>query len=245
MLKRIMGRISAAAISVGLYLPIIAGLISPMVWVLAGWYFSWGIFSYIVPFSETWHHLWFMSSPIHPEELRIGISVVFRFSQVLIFCFGIFLLCYGLVSLVKGRARGEGLVTYGPYKWVRHPQHLGILLMLFLLAFPFETSYSRLLNPITRPGDLVSMSSVLFLLILVADIEDYRMSKEFGDAYTQYRQNTPFMLPVRVQLPKSIDFNSLERGRPLRYIVAILIFWGFLVLLSYYSTLFPLTYLYR
>jgi protein-S-isoprenylcysteine O-methyltransferase Ste14 len=238
MLKRIIGRIAAAAISVSLYLPIIAGLISQMVWVLAGWYFSWDLLSYIVPFSDRWGGFF----PIFPDVLQVGISVAFRFSQILIFCFGLFLLCYGLVILVKARASQEGLVTSGPYHWVRHPQHLGILLMLFLLAFPLQTSYSHLLNPVIRPGDLISMSSVLFLLILVADLEDYRLRVKFRDVYNQYQQNTPFILPVRIQLPKSLHFNKLARGRPLRYIVATLFFWGFLVLLSYYFTFVPLIF---
>lgn len=243
MLKRIVGRIATAAISVGLYLPIIAGLISPMVWVLAAWYSSWNLLSYIVPFSDRWRGLWYMFTSGFPEELRIGISVAFRFSQILIFCLGLFLLCYGLVILVKARSRQDGLVTYGPYHWVRHPQHLGILLMLFLLAFPPWTSYSNFFLPVTRPGDLISMSSVLFLLILVADLEDYRLSAVFGDVYDQYRQNTPFILPIRIQFPKSLHVNTLARGRPLRYILITLFFWGWLVLLSYYFTLVPLIFL--
>ena len=238
MLKRIIGRMTAIALSASLYLPIIAGLITPMVWVLPSWYFSWGFFSYIVPFSDRWHGLF----PIFPYELQIRIWVVFRFSQVLIFCFGLFLLCYGLAVLTKARARKEGLVTDGPYSWVRHPQHLGILLMLLLLAFPLETSYSHIFNPVTRPGDLVSMSSVLFLLLLVADLEDYRLGREFGNLYAEYQQSTPFILPVRIQLPKSLSSNTLARGQPLRYIVATLFFWGFLVLLSYSFTFVSLIF---
>ena len=234
MFKRIISKMTAAAISVGLYFPIIAGISSQMVWILIGWYASWGLLSYIVPYSSSWSGFVYMFSPSFPEQLQIGIAVAFRFSQVLAFCFGLFLLCYGLIVLAKARLDKEGLVKHGPYSWVRHPQHLGILLMLFLFAFPLETSYSRLLFPATRPGDLVSMCSVVFLLILVADLEDYWLAKEYGDSYVQYQQNTPFILPVRVQLPKPLHFNSLARGRPLRYIVAILSYWIFLILLSYY-----------
>jgi protein-S-isoprenylcysteine O-methyltransferase Ste14 len=237
--KRIVSRITAAAISISLYIPIIAGILSQMVWILVSWYFSWGFLSYIVPYSAGWAGFVYMFSPTFPEELRIGIAVAFRFSQVLLFCFGLFLLCYGLVTLTKARVHKEGLVTYGPYSWVRHPQHLGILLMLYLLAFPLKTSFSRLLYPATRPGDLMSICSVLFLLILVADLEDYWLSKEFGDSFVKYQQDTPFILPIRLHLPESLHFRALARGRPLRYIAATLFFWAFLVLLSYYFRLVP------
>ncbi|KXH71103.1 MAG: hypothetical protein AM326_12050 [Candidatus Thorarchaeota archaeon SMTZ-45] len=239
MFKRVVSNITAAAISVGLYLPIVAGILTPMVWILASWYFSWELLSYIVPYSNSWTGYVYMFDPSSPGGLETGIAVAFRFSQVLMFCFGLFLLCYGLVTLARARIHKEGLVTYGPYGWVRHPQHLGILLMLYLLAFPLKTSFSRLLLPATRPGDLVSVCSVLFLLILVADLEDYWLSKEFGDSFVQYQQSTPFILPIRLQLPESLHFSALARGRPLRYLVSTLIFWVFLVLLSYYFRLVP------
>ena len=239
MFKRIVSEIASAAISVSLYLPIIAGILTPMVWILVSWYSSWRLLSYIVPYSSSWAGFVYMFNHTFPEGLRIGIAVVFRFSQVLLFCFGLFLLGYGLVTLARARVHKEGLVTYGPYGWVRHPQHLGILLMLYLLAFPLKTSFSDLLNPATRPGDLVSICSVLFLLILVADLEDYWLSKEFGDSFVQYQQDTPFILPIRLHLPESLQFRALARGRPLRYIAAILFFWAFLLLLSSYFRLVP------
>jgi len=231
--KRIISKITAAALSVSLYLPVVTGTVTGMGWVVGGLYFSWSLLQYIVPYSNRWYDFVYVFNR-RPEGLEIGIVVAFRFSQVLMFCLGLFLLCYGLVILVRARVHEEGLITHGPYSWVRHPQHLGILLMLFLLAFPLETSYSTLLYPVTRPGDLISMCSVLFLLFLVADFEDYWLSKEYGDFYLQYQQNTPFILPIRIQLPKSMHINMLKRGQPLRYILATLFFWVFLVLLSYH-----------
>ena len=231
--KRIISKMTAAAMSVGLYFPIIAGILSRMVWILIGWYVSWEVLGYIIPYSNSWSGLLYMFDPSIPEELQIGMAVAFRFLQVLIFCFGLFLLCYGLIVLAKARLDKEGLVKHGPYSWVRHPQHLGILLMLSLFAFPLRTSYSRLFFPVTRPGDLVSMCSILFLLVLVADLEDYWLAKQYGDSYIQYQQNTPFILPVRAKLPALLQFKALARGRPLRYIAIILSFWVFLILLSY------------
>ncbi|KXH76212.1 MAG: hypothetical protein AM326_03245 [Candidatus Thorarchaeota archaeon SMTZ-45] len=242
MSKRIIGRVAAGVASISLYLPIIAGLISPMVWILAAWYFSWDLLSYIVPFSDRWPGIYCLFNAGLSEELRIGVTIAFRFSQILLFCTGLFLLCYGLIKLAKARAGKEGLVTSGPYRWVRHPQHLGILLMLFLLAFPIWSSYSDFLVSVTRAGDMISLSSVLFLLILVADLEDYRVTAEFGVAYEQYRLKTPFLLPIRIQLPNSFHNKALARGKPLRYLLAILFLWIWLVLLSFYFTFVPLIF---
>jgi hypothetical protein len=123
--KRIVSKITAAAISVSLYLPIVAGILTPMVWILVSWYSSWRLLSYIVPYSGSWAGFVYMFNHTFPEGLRIGIAVVFRFSQVLLFCFGIFLLGYGLVTLARSRVHKEGLVTYGPYRWGTTSSTLG------------------------------------------------------------------------------------------------------------------------
>jgi protein-S-isoprenylcysteine O-methyltransferase Ste14 len=237
---RILGRIGAAAASLALYLPIIAGLISPMVWVMAAWYWSWDLLSYVVPFSNLWHGLFGLIPTWVPTELQIEIAVVFRIFQIVLFSIGLYLLCYGLLALVKARARKDGLVTSGPYRWVRHPQHLGIFLMLFFLVSPPSRLYQPFLAVFSRPGDIISMSTVAFLLLLVADFEDHKMSTLYGDSFDQYRKTTPFMLPARIQLPENLRIGCLARGRPLRYLIAALIFWIWLVLLSYYFTLVPL-----
>jgi protein-S-isoprenylcysteine O-methyltransferase Ste14 len=95
-------------------------------------------------------------------------------------------------SFIKeGRATGAPgnppvhLVTTGVYRWVRNPIYLGVVLLLFGIAF-FHGS----------PGMLVV--ALLFLPVIhmvVVRVEEPRTERRFGAAYTRYKQNVPRWLP--------------------------------------------------
>ncbi len=105
-----------------------------------------------------------------------------------------FLLAGGLLALAAVRAlgRGRGLVTRGPYRWIRHPYFLGILLMLV--------------------GAIIAMRSLPALILLYPAVrvtlmrahrEEHNLALRFGDAYVDYRARVPFMLPLRPPLPRT------------------------------------------
>jgi protein-S-isoprenylcysteine O-methyltransferase Ste14 len=104
------------------------------------------------------------------------------------------LLVGGLLALAAVRALGRGreLVTRGPYRWVRHPYFLGILLMLV--------------------GAIVAMRSLPALILLYPTVritaqrarrEEHNLALRFGDAYLAYRERVPFLLPFRPPLPRN------------------------------------------
>ena len=104
------------------------------------------------------------------------------------------LLAGGLLALASVRALGRGheLVTRGPYRWVRHPYFLGILIMLV--------------------GAIVAMRSLPALILLYPAVrvtfmrarrEEHNLRLRFGDAYHKYMENVAFMLPLRPPLPRN------------------------------------------
>ena len=104
-----------------------------------------------------------------------------------------FLLVGGLLALASVRAIGRGreLVTRGPYRWVRHPYFLGILVMLV--------------------GAIVAMRSLPALILLYpalritvvrAHREEHNLVLRFGEAYLAYHERVAFMLPLRPPLPR-------------------------------------------
>ena len=91
------------------------------------------------------------------------------------------------------RARGtpvpimatKKLLTDGPYSLCRNPMALGTFVFYFSIA-ALTSSFI--------PG----LAVFLFALVLVAYvklIEEKEMSLRFGDEYSRYRQNTPFIVP--------------------------------------------------
>jgi protein-S-isoprenylcysteine O-methyltransferase Ste14 len=76
-------------------------------------------------------------------------------------------------------------LTNGPYKYVRNPMILGFSLYLLGLAFLFN-----------KTGAFLSAATVIAIaLVEVKIIEEAELEKRFGDAYRQYKKQTPFIFP--------------------------------------------------
>jgi protein-S-isoprenylcysteine O-methyltransferase Ste14 len=79
---------------------------------------------------------------------------------------------------------GHELIQTGPYRLVRHPIYTGILLTMFGTCF----------------GQGRMLGVVLFLFCLVTlwiklKVEETLMSKQFPEAYPQYRKSTKALVP--------------------------------------------------
>jgi protein-S-isoprenylcysteine O-methyltransferase Ste14 len=208
------GAVQAAA-TIVVYLPVVAGILTPMVWLLPAWYFTWNYAAYIFPFSNLWHGFILL-------DLSPSLSALFSAAGDVIFAFGLVVLVYGVAEMARKRRAGVQLVQTGPYAWVRHPQHLGILLLLL----PFSLGHAVLgLRTIgIRPGDLLSWALMAFVLLAVADYEESALSRKLSGVYDDYASRVRFIVPllprVRVRLPA-----SLGKGRPLRYAAMFGIFY--------------------
>lgn len=242
-MKHLIGRVSALAAGGVIYLPVIAGIITPMLWILPAWYAVWYGLGYIVPFSASWPGLWLPSydpvAGMHNPSIVVAIWLI----SLGTFLPGLALLLYGLGTMVTARVADRGLVTTGPYRWVRHPQHLGIILMLFLPALLRDVILGGIESTLSiRPGDLISVSFVTFLLLVVADLEEMGLQRKFGSEYVEYSTRTPFIVPVRTTLRLNAGHRLLALGRPARYLLAFLTFWTWAAVLSYLCSGLPLLF---
>lgn len=230
--ERLITRFMTAVTSAIVYLPIIAGIITPMVYLLPAWYLSWYAAGIIFPFYEIWHGFWM------PVE-DLGSAYIIWGIEIIVFAIGIGLSGYALREMVIRRKESSGLVTSGPYSWIRHPQHLGILLFLlpFAITFKFRSGFSTGI----RPGDILSWTLMGFLLLAVADWEESRLLKKFGEQYIEYSQNTPFIIPVKASINITLP-SWLQKGKPVRYIVAFAIFWVVISLVLFGFSMVHLIY---
>lgn len=192
-------RAAAVAASVSAYLPIVAGIIEPMIWPLL--YASPLLYHLLYWWWEPMaQHIfpawWLFTSYIAGTRWAKGLAPF-------LIAVGAAMLLGGLAQIVRARARGSGLVTSGLYRHVRHPQHLGIAIMA--LGLLMLNGYG------IRVGDLYAWTLVVFIYVLQADAEEEALEEEFGEAYLGYKSETPYMLPflrpargrVRGMLPKS------------------------------------------
>ncbi|MCK4237680.1 MAG: DUF1295 domain-containing protein [Candidatus Lokiarchaeota archaeon] len=104
---------------------------------------------------------------------------------------------YSLIHLIRNRK--NGLIITGLYKYIRHPQYLGIIIMtLGLTLFCLRTT-----SPISIvPGIMVDYSWIIFiwvaevvLYIMLGKIEDLSLKAKFEGEFLEYAKNVSFMLP--------------------------------------------------
>ena len=88
-------------------------------------------------------------------------------------------------SFVPRADQGTGLVTTGPYRRVRHPIYLGLLLFAMGEALAFGSG----------PGFLVVLSGIVPTLVWRAVAEDRLLGRTFGERYEAYRRRTAMIIP--------------------------------------------------
>jgi protein-S-isoprenylcysteine O-methyltransferase Ste14 len=90
--------------------------------------------------------------------------------------------------------KSRELATRGPYAFVRHPQYLGNC----LLAMGFVLASGRLWA--------IAIWALIFWVFYVPAIrrEDEKLHGRFGEAWTEFHQSTPAILPVRWPCPERI-----------------------------------------
>ena len=81
--------------------------------------------------------------------------------------------------------RSHQLVTYGPYRWIRHPLYAFALLLLFSLAL-LASNWFLLLFP--------CIGFVVFRFIVIPR-EEANLIKVFGEQYEEYRRHTGALIP--------------------------------------------------
>ena len=83
----------------------------------------------------------------------------------------------------KDEGKGQ-LVTTGIYRFIRHPQYTGFLLITFGMLCEWATLPMLLMYPI-----------LVWLYVRLARREEADMREEFGPAYDDYRARTGMFLP--------------------------------------------------
>ena len=201
------------------YLPIIVGILFEMMIPLSLAYSSWAIFN---SWSRRgWVDSWIVIFHFNPS-FRIDVLFIV---EICIFTIGFLLFLYGLVFIVKAKKNRINLIQKGPYKYIRHPQNLGIIIMMFPFAL-----YTPWIHDIgIRIGDILSWTLFCLVMIFCSDFEEIRMKKRLFEEYENYRLRTGFFIPKlrnqKFNHSKDTKVNYLKRYSLLilGYIIFILI----------------------
>lgn len=105
-----------------------------------------------------------------PVTIGMGLVVV-----------GMVVVVWGWVTLYRS---GSHLATGGLYRYVRHPQYVGLILFIVGWLLHWPTVLTLLLFP-----------ALIIAYVRAAQAEERQMYSEVGDDYARYVQTTGFLLP--------------------------------------------------
>jgi protein-S-isoprenylcysteine O-methyltransferase Ste14 len=116
----------------------------------------------------------------YPGIVLIVIGIIVR--QWAIFTLGRFF------TLTIGVQKNQKVVDYGPYRFIRHPSYLGLLIALLGIGFALQ-SWVGVLAIVVISGLAIGYR---------IHIEEKVMVQELGDDYVQYMKRTKRLIPFVV-----------------------------------------------
>jgi protein-S-isoprenylcysteine O-methyltransferase Ste14 len=107
-----------------------------------------------------------------------------------IFIFGILLFTYSVLYLKKAfqgnvQPVTENLIREGPYRFVRHPLYLGMIISIVGLTLGMRSLW----------GLVTTTVVFLPLTFLRAKLEETALHKKFGIIWEEYTEQTYFIIP--------------------------------------------------
>ncbi|MDI1345389.1 MAG: isoprenylcysteine carboxylmethyltransferase family protein [Pseudolabrys sp.] len=131
---------------------------------------------------------WFSHDAGHLLEMMFGWKTNPHFGpfHILSFAFivGGFILISAAWKVLYDAQHKRTLATAGPYGYVRHPQYVGFILVMFGFLLQWPTLLTLAMFPV-----------LTFMYAKLAKSEEREAIAEFGDAYTLYVAEVPAFIP--------------------------------------------------
>ena len=131
---------------------------------------------------------WLSHDAGHLLEMTFGWKANPHFGpfHVLSFIFigGGFILISAAWKVLYDAQQQRGLATAGPYSWVRHPQYVGFILVMFGFLLQWPTLLTLAMFPV-----------LTFMYVRLAKSEEREAIAEFGNVYTTYARAVPAFIP--------------------------------------------------
>ena len=129
-----------------------------------------------------------------------------------------FLFLWGLFYLAKVKLKKLDLATGGPYKYIRHPQHLGLIIMSLATSLYLPWA----VHTHVRIGSIISWSLFALFLVVASELEEKKLLKKIGNSYFEYRINTGMFFPKKLILTqKKKELSEIKHWKRLIFIVLI------------------------
>ncbi len=243
-IKAYLTRFTVVIVSLFSYLPVFGGILGAMI-LAAGVlrhniYFIWEVMLYLLsmfpnhPFQEIHVFTGLLKIPTYLGSTLVVLGYILMIIGIISFLLGI-------IELTKGVVKKHEFVYSGIYKYVRHPQNLGLILigLGLMLTIPQLQGWPK--DYTLRIGDIYSWTLFSFIWLIEAKWEENRLICKLGFKYSEYQEKTLFFIPYGTKIEKflAILFDPHWRFRS-RFFLWIAIYFLFFVLSSYLLSIFQL-----
>jgi protein-S-isoprenylcysteine O-methyltransferase Ste14 len=157
------------------------------IYLLSGWLAQ--RFPGIDPLNHDFGHLWYTLLGFEGDPHWNPIHIA---SNVLIVA-GFFLLSAAWSILFRAQRAGK-LATTGPYAYVRHPQYVGFIVIMFGFLLQWPTLVTLVMFPI-----------LVVVYVRLARREEREVRKDFGAVWDEYAARTPGFIPWTRGQQRRID----------------------------------------
>ena len=131
---------------------------------------------------------WFSHDAGHLLEMLFGWRANPHFGpfHLLSFAFiiGGFILISNAWAVLYAAQKQRALATTGPYAYVRHPQYVGFIMVMFGFLLQWPTILTLIMFPV-----------LVWMYVRLAHEEEREAIAEFGDTYRQYAARVPGFFP--------------------------------------------------
>jgi protein-S-isoprenylcysteine O-methyltransferase Ste14 len=149
---------------------------------------------------------WFSHDAGHLLEMMFGWKANPHFGpfHILSFVFigGGFILISAAWKVLYDAQQRRTLATAGPYSYVRHPQYVGFILVMFGFLVQWPTLLTLAMFPV-----------LTFMYVKLAKSEEREAIAEFGDTYTAYATDVPAFIPRLQRLFNPSQTGGYRHGR--------------------------------
>lgn len=131
---------------------------------------------------------WFSHDAGHLLEMMFGWKAnphagPFHLASFVFIGGGFILISAGWKGLYEAQ-RHRGLATSGIYSYLRHPQYLGFILIMFGFLLQWPTLLTLAMFPV-----------LVYMYVRLAHSEEREALAQFGDAYASYMRDVPGFIP--------------------------------------------------